>query len=446
MAIYRDVLSFIREVQIDPENPKKFTVLTDKPYLQGPYAVGVWIYPEYVYDPKGLLKDFALKDLSDPAKAAALAEKEENLATFAEELLDQKYSRDKEFVRGCGPYALEEWVAGQRIVLKKKKDWWGNKLMEKYPLLSGYPEEMTYKIVPNQNAGITMVKEEDLDIIASVPANNFLELKENELVKGKYNFFTPLTFGYNYIGINNNSPKLNQKEVRRALAHLLNVEEVNDVAYQGLAEKLAGPILPTYSFYNKSLQYIGFNVDQAKSLLQAAGWEDSDGNGIVDKNIDGEQVEMSLEYMISPGNTVSNNVALIFREGARKAGVNIEIVTKEFNQILDARNKGNFELYTARSGSDPVYYDPYQLWHTESAGNFLGFGNAETDALIVKLRNMPEGEERDELYRQFQQIVYEEQPAIFINVPMERILIHKKFKNGFATRLSPGHFEHYLHY
>ena len=76
-AAYRGVLNIIKEVKVDPANPRKFTVYTDQPYLDAIRATGAWIYPEYAYDPKGLLKDFSLTDISDAKKAQELAEKDE---------------------------------------------------------------------------------------------------------------------------------------------------------------------------------------------------------------------------------------------------------------------------------------------------------------------------------------------------------------------------------
>ncbi len=445
-AAYRDILSYIRDVEIDPDNPRKFTVLTDTYYIQGEYAVGIWVYPEYAYDPNGLLKDIPLVDLSDPEKSKELAETNENLTTFATQFTSSDYSRNKDIISGCGPYQLVDWTEGQQLVLKKKENWWGNDLAKDYPLLSAYPEEITYKIVADQNTAASMVRDESFDILSAIPAGNFKEMKESELVSKNYNFFTPPTASYNYLALNNNSPKLNDKRVRRALAHLLDSDKIIEVVNQGFASKISSPIPDIYEFHDASLKPIELDIEKAKGLLKEAGWTDSNGDGTVDKVVDGERIELKLRYLSTPGNTVASNIALIFQEGAKKAGVEVELATMEVNKLLETRSRGDYELYTARSGLDLVYYDPYQLWHTSSASNHFGFGDAKSDALIEKLRVTEDKTTRFAMYKEFQQLVYDEQPIIFMGVPQERMIIHKKFKNSFATMVSPGYFPNFLHY
>lgn len=444
-AAYRGIFSFLRDVEVDPDNPKKFTVYTDKPYLDALAATGAWIYPEYAYDPKGLLREFSLEDLSDPKKSAELAEKDPKLAEFAEEFMLPKYSSEKGFVVGCGAYTLEEWEPSQRILLKKKENWWGEALADEYPLLSAYPEELVFKIVGDQNAAMSLAKEGGVDVLSAIPVTSFLEAKENKLMTDQYNFFNPPTLSYNYIGINGATPKLKEKEVRRALAHLLNVEGINKDIYVGMGTPMASPI-DFFDYANKALKPIEFNVEKAKTLLENNGWKDTDGNGIRDKQVDGKKVELNLNYFITPGNNVSSSMALYFKEDAKKAGVNIEIVTKEVNVLRKAFATKDFELFASGHSLESGYYDPYQHWHTKSRSNIFSFGNANTDAIIESLRKEVDLEKRTKLYQQFAEILYEEQPYIIVNNAQERIMISKKIKNGFGSKIKPGYFENYFHY
>ncbi len=445
-AAYRNALNFIRNVEIDPDNPRKFTVLTDTYYLQGDYAVGLTIYPEYAYDPNGLLKDFSLTDLTDPKKSKELAETNENLATFATQFSSPDYSRNKDVISGCGPYQLADWTQGQQLVLKKKENWWGNALVKDYPGLSSYPEQITYKIVADQNTAASMVRNEGFDILTSIPASNFNDMKDSELVNENYNFFTPETTTYNFLAFNCNSPKLNDKRVRRALHHLIDMDKIVELVNQGYGKKMSSAIPDIYEFHDASLIPIEFEVEKAKALLSEAGWTDSNGDGTLDKVVDGERTELELRYITTPGNTVASNIALIFKEGLKKAGVKLDLITMEVNKMFEMRDRGDYDMYSARSGLSPVYYDPYQLWHTNGASNHYGFGDATSDALIEKLRVTKNMEEQNAMFKELQRIIYDEQPMIFLSLAQERIIVHKKFKNAFGTMLSPGYFPHYFHY
>lgn len=445
-AAYRGILNIIKDVEVDPDNPRKFTVFTSEPYFDALGATGSWIYPEYVYDPKGLLKDFALTDLSDQEKARELAEKDPRLAEFAEDFTSPKFSQELAHISSCGAYTITEWIPSQTVRLKKKKDWWGEGLAGEYPLLSAEPEEMIFKIIPDQNAAVAVAKEGGVDIIASIPPNIFLDLKENQLIKDQFNYFTPPTFLYNYLGLNGASPKLKEKAVRQALAHVVNIEAIiEDVYPEGLGEPIVSP-MSFYDYKNPDLKPIAFDVEKARNLLETNGWKDTDGNGIRDKMIDGKKVELDFEYMLTPGNNVANAIAAIAKEGAKKVGMNIETVTKEFNVLRKAFREKNFELYSSAHGLEPGFYDPYQHWHTQSPGNYFSFGNAESDRLIEELRSTTDPAKQTELYHAFQEILYEEQPIIFVNTAQERILINKKFKNAFGTQLKPGYYENYFHY
>ncbi len=444
-ALYRNAESIIREVKIDAENPRKFTVYMDKPFLDVHGICGLWIYPEYAYDPKGLLKDFSLVELSDAKKAEALATKDSRLQEFAEEFMDIKYAQDKDFISNCGAYKLEEWIPTQSLRLKKKENWWGNKLADKYPLLSAFPEELIFKIVPDQNAAVAMVKEGKLDVVGTIPANLFMELMENEMVSTQYNFFTPPTYMYNYIGMNGTSPKLKEKAVRKALAHLLDVDGIIEEVYLGLAEKITGP-WGAYDYGNKDIKSPLFSIDKAIALLEENNWKDTDGNGIRDKVVDGKKVELDFEYGITPGNNVSSSIALFFKQATKKAGINIEIVTKESNALRQSWRTKDFELYSSAHGLQPDHYDPHQHWHSESRANYFSFGNAETDALIMELRKTLDMPGRTKIYHKLEAILCEEQPILFVNRPTDRIVIHKKFKDAFASSLSPGYSQNYFHY
>ena len=91
------------------------------------------ILPEYLFDPKGLLKNIPLSALTDPELAEALAKEEPRLQDFAESFNSDPYSRDPALLKGCGPYELVSWETGQRIVLRKKANWWGDRLAKNRP-------------------------------------------------------------------------------------------------------------------------------------------------------------------------------------------------------------------------------------------------------------------------------------------------------------------------
>ena len=426
-AVY---LESIADVEVAADNPKKITVFTKDKYILAKPAINNWyVLPEHIYDPEGLLKDVSLRDLRDEKKTDEMAENE-NLAKFAEAFADPKFAR--EIVSGSGPYELVEWVDDQRVVLAKKKNWWGDQLADKYKLLAAYPDTLAFIPIPDQSAGINALKGENIDVAYQVDPKQFIDLRNTEFVQPIFDFFTPPTYTIFMTTINNRNPKLSDKRVRRALAHLVDMDLVINDLYDDMGERAIGPVFPDKKYFAKDLKPIPYDAEQARALLEEAGWQDSNGNGIVDKVIDGELTELKLDYLYVPASNYQDNYSELFKNNAQKAGIEINRVAVEANVVSQRRRNGDYELAGWGTSWAPLPDDLKQLWHTDGAvpggPNYSRFGNAETDALIETVRFTSDEEERNKLYQQIQEIIYDEQPVIFQLIPLERIVVHKRFE------------------
>jgi peptide/nickel transport system substrate-binding protein len=437
-AAYRAYLSFIKDVQPDPANPRRFTVLTDQTYIIGEEAVGaaVPVLPAYHYDPEGLLRDIPLTSFTAEAAVGALTEQDPRLRQFAEQFDRPVFSREPEGVVGCGPYRLEQWETGQRLVLVKKDNWWGDPLASEHPLLAGYPDKLIYRIISDPNAAIAALKDGQIDAISDLPPNRFDELKQTPFVAERYDFHSPPSLANTFIYMNTRSPKLADKRVRQALAHAIDVEEIINTVFYGYGAPYASPVHPSAKYYNQDLAPIGYDPAQARALLEAAGWKDSNNNGIADKIIDGQLVELNLNYKYTAGREISQNLALLVQESARRAGFNIELEAKEFAVIADDLKRRDFELAPWAKTISPTLWEPKQDFHSEG-DNRTGFGNAETDALIDRIQVTLDETERNRLYTQLQAILYEEMPLAYILIPTGRIAIQKRYE-VVASPVTPG--------
>ena len=427
---YLPYVESVRDIQVDEGDPKRFTLFTKDKYFLNKEAISTLaILPEHIYDEGGLMKKFALKDLIDPAKSTTLAA-DPALQQFADAYTAPKLAR--EVNSGSGPYKIAEWVDGQRVVLAKKQNWWGEKLAGQYPLLAAYPDTIIFLPIEDQVAAIAAIKDESVDFAAELDANQFAELRNVDFVQKIYNFFTPPTFVYFYTAMQNRNPKLSDKRVRRALAQAVDMDMVIKDLYNGLAERTLGPFFSSQKYFDTSLKPIAVNLDEARKLLEEAGWKDSNGNGTVDKTIDGALVEMKLQYLYSAGSTFTESFSLLLKSNCQKIGVEIEPVAVEGKVLSDKLKNGDFELAARGAGAQPVPDDPKQLWHTDSAvpggTNYSRFGNATSDALINGIQNAPDEASRDKLYKDLQQLIYDEQPVIFMFSPQERMVVHQRFE------------------
>ncbi len=445
---YRAYFNFLKDVKTDPDNPKKLTIYTTGPYILAEAALGnVDVYPEHLYDPDGIMKNYSLKTLANQDSAVILVEKDTFLSKFAETFNSSKYSREKGFVNGCGAYQLEEWITGEKIILNRKNDWWGDKIVDRFPLLKALPEKIIFRPIPDGQTAVSLLKNQELDAMGSIQAETFVELSGNELSKQFYHLHTPPYLAYYFIGFNTNSPKLEDKEVRRAIAHLLDLDVVIEIVMYGLAQRTVGPIHPTKSYYHKGLQPILFDLEKAKKILSKAGWEDTDNDGWLNKMIDGEKVDLSLTYKYSNGNDVAKNIGLLLKDNAQKTGIKVELIAKQFSTLVDETRKRDFEMYYLAWSNPPTPDDLRQIWHTQSdtpkGSNKVGFGNAKSDALIDSIRVEMNEQKRHELYLKIQEVIYDQQPYIFLFTPKERIAIHNRFEAK-TSAMRPGFFENHF--
>jgi peptide/nickel transport system substrate-binding protein len=427
---YLGYVEFVRDVKVDEADPKKFTVFAYKKYFLNMEAISnVTILPEHIYDEGGLMKKFAVKDLTDPAKAATLAA-DPALQQFADAYTSPKFAR--EVNAGSGPYQVAEWTGDQRLVLAKKKNWWGEKLAGQYPLLAAYPDTVVFLPIADQVAAIAAIKDESVDVAIELDAKQFNDLRKVDFVQKIYNFYTPPTFTYFYTAMQNRNPKLADKRVRRAIAETIDMDMVIKDLYDSLAERQVGPFFPSQKYIDSSLKPIAANEADARKLLEEAGWKDSNGNGTVDKMIDGKLEEMKLQYVYSAGSTFSENFSLLLKNNCQKIGIEIEPVPLDGKVLADKLKNGEFDLAARGAGWQPIPDDPKQFWHTDGAvpggSNYSRFGNASSDALIDAIQNAPDEASRDKLYKDFQQLMYDEQPVIFMFSPQERMVVHQRFE------------------
>ena len=433
-------LEHVYDVVVDEANPKKFTVLTRRKYILAEETIGnMIIMPRHIYDPTKLMDEFAIPDLTDPDKAEELLQKNPKIAEFAKQFTSPKFAR--EVVSGCGPYRFVEWVEKQKIVLAKKENWWGDKLANQNSMLEAYPDTIIFMPIKDDNALISGIKDEDIDAAFSINSNLFNDLKANEEVAKKYNFFTPGTYNLFYTILNTKNPKLADKRVRRALAHLTDMNKVIEVVYAGYGQRIAHPFPIDAPFYRKDLPPIEYDLKKAVELLDAAGWSDTDNDGIRDKEIDGQKTKLSLSYL-STGSLFGKNYSAILRDNAAKVGIEITVEEASFGSILREKLPAReFEIYGASGSADPVAtMDPKQLWHTDSdtpvGTNRTGFGTPATDALIDSIRMTIDKDARNEMLGRLQGIIYDEQPWIMLFSPTERVVIHKRFE-GHESKMKP---------
>lgn len=234
---------------------------------------------------------------------------------------------------------------------------------------------------------------------------------------------------YVHIIFNLNNPNLpffQDKLVRQALYYGVNRERLLEevVAGQGIVSHSL--MLPENWAYNPNVRQYQYDPERAKQLLDQAGWVDTDGDGIRDK--DGRQ----LEFQLTTNNDLTRQVLIEqIALDWQALGVRAVATQASFQELVaDLLVPRHFDaaLIGWETPGDP---DPYPLWHSSQAEgggqNYSGWSNEEADEIMQEARSITDMDARRELYWRFQEIFAEEAPAI--------LLYHPVYTYGVSTRV-----------
>ena len=441
---YYDFVNDVLFIKTYSENPRKFTIVCEKKYILAVIASGTTtIIPEYVYDPSKYMEHFTFSQMVHEKEKIA---KDPNMIAFAKDFNSDKYSRDPKYVSGSGAYHFVSWTTGQRMVLEKKKDWWGNSLTGTNCYFDANATKLIYQTINDHTSALVSLKAGNIDVMNDIMPQDFIDLPKSDKFMANYDTYTPLQLVYDYLGFNTANPKLADMKTRQALAHLCDVQKmIKDVVY-GLAQQVTGPVSPMDSInYNADVKPYDYNLDEAKAMLADAGWKDSDGDGILDKVIDGKKTDFTIDFLINSGNDIRKKVALIFQEAARKVGITVNVIQQDWNVYLDNIKKHSFEMYF---GAWVMPYGPSdfkQIYYTTSAlnrgSNYVSFGNVKSDALIDSIREELDETKRARMEKELQVVMHDQCAYVYLWSPKQLIAVSKRFTNVYPSTIFPCYWE-----
>ncbi len=448
-AHIRVLYDYIEDVKLDPSNPRSFTVVTDKPFFQAELMMADFnVISRAFYDSSDALSKYTVSDFMTRAEEIAA---DPTMATFAERFNSESYARDPQFIYGSGPYKLESWAPGENVTLVRKKDWWGDQLRGRGEAFQGYAEKLIFKTIKDRSTLPAVARNGEIDVTMDFTVDDFAAAKDDlqGTIAKNYNFHTPATYNFVYLGFNckpgtTRKPLLEDARVRQAIAHLVDVQGIIDNIYHGTGNHQLGPISPLKTNeYDASLKGYRLDVEQAKKLLDEAGWVDSDADGVRDKVLRGKKIKLDIEVLVSSANDIGVQILRMVADKALQAGVVITTNSIDFNAMSSRLRDHDFDMALNGFASNMQPTDLAQIWATESwtggGSNFFGFGNATTDSLIAQIRQTPSAEARKPLYNRFQQLWLEQMPMVVLIAPQARILIHKRFHNALPSVIRPGY-------
>ncbi len=225
---------------------------------------------------------------------------------------------------------------------------------------------------------------------------------------------------YAYVAFNFDNPVMARREVRQALAHATNREEIIRYLYRGQARLADGPLPANSWAYEPDIVRYGYDPQQAEQLLDSAGLPRSAENG-------GMRVKLTLKTSTEESTRL---LGAVLQEQWRKVGVDLDVRPMEAATLASDIARGDFELYTLRwigANNDPEFYEfAFSSKRMPPMGGNRGhYRNPEVDALLDRARVESDLEKRRELFSKVQKIIAEDMPYFSLWF-MDNISVHRK--------------------
>lgn len=311
---------------------------------------------------------------------------------------------------GTGPYKLESFVPNSEVVLVR------NPSYNSAPPAVGVTgpakfEKIIYKIITEPTTLVASLETGETNLITEVPTIAFSSLENNPDITA-----TSLDMpgsGWSLM-MNEERNPTNELAVRRAIQLAINKKEVKATVFDGIGTVSCGPLThSTFGFDPSVCNMFTFNLDRARQILKDAGWVDTNGDGIRER--DGQPLIIK-DFFIN-GNPIFVGLAQVEKSDLAKVGIDVELHGSNLGAYLSAVRAGKHNTQNWwEPSTDPGVLSI--LFASKNAGggtNRNNYRNAEMDQLLNEAAGAADPEKRAALYSQIQKKVKNEAIMVFYN-------------------------------
>ena len=294
------------------------------------------------------------------------------------------------------------------------------------------------------------LKAQNIDVTGFLSSSALLDLQNDESFNKNYHSAFVPTFNYSYVAMNcmpdgqERNAIFSDKAVRESNCTFdTPVDQLNEIIAAGQGLRVSSPVSPlkARSQYRSDTYSLLMSM-LAKNFLDESGWIDSNEDGIRDKEIDGRPTDLKFEIMHFNMSPIWGDMATILATEYEKLGMLVELRALDYRAFMEKATTHDFDMMLGTWGGSAEPEDFFQLWHTSSWSsggfNFSGFGNAGSDLLIEEMNRTDDLDERAKMSKEFQKIVYDEQPYVFLLTSVRRVAVHKRLKNVELYHERPG--------
>ena len=310
----------------------------------------------------------------------------------------------KHLAPGNGPFVLDEYVPGDRIVMKANPNYYGTK-----PKLA----KVIQKIVPDANERELLLKRGEVDMIMVPPVKDLNSLKQDSNLQ-VLTFPNPRNF---FLEMNNKVAPFDKQEVRQAVSYAIPYDSIVKDVFHGYAQtnrSIIGNGMPSSDF-----SFWKYNTDlkKAADLLSTGGFPKGQGAPAITITVraDWEEAERS---------------AILIQSNLKQLGLNVSIQKLAFAPFNEQEQGKKLQLWIDEWLSwvnDPWYHMSW-IVKSDSPTNYVSYSNPQVDSLINKFTLSMDKEARLTASKQAQQLVVEDAPLAFLCGPNWNVVVRKNVK------------------
>lgn len=305
---------------------------------------------------------------------------------------------------GSSYYKLDEWKNGERISLVRNDH-----------SVLGPPriDRLVSRFIPDPASQFLELMADNIDVMNLNPIQYARIVPARPQLNKRIALYKELGNGYTYLGFNLKHAPFDDIRVRRAINYAIDKQELIDGVLLGLGEPIAAPYKPGTRWVNPQLKPYPYDPNKAKQLLKEAGFEDHDGDGILDR--DGKP--LSFEILTNQNKQREMSAVLIQRR-LKEIGIDVKIRVLEWASFLGRYIKtGDFDVVVLgwSLSLDP---DQFSIWHSSQNKpgqfNFINYNNPQVDKLLEQGRLELDPDKRMKIYHEFSRLLLEDSPVVYL--------------------------------
>ncbi|GKV57639.1 glutathione ABC transporter substrate-binding protein [Sporosarcina sp. NCCP-2222] len=303
---------------------------------------------------------------------------------------------------GTGYFKFDSWTPGSEIKLVRNDDYWGDKV---------HVDTVTFKVVPESGTRNADLETGYVHIADPVQPNEVADMNAGSYAKVNQQTSSSLA----YLGFNTEKEPFNDPKVRKAISMLVNKDDISEGVYDGFGVPAKGPLAPGIFGYNEDAKPVEYNPEEAKKLLEEAGYGDGFKTSIWTND-----------------NPQRQQIAVLVQEELKKVNIEADINVMEFGAYLDKTAAGEHEMFILgwSNSTGDADYGMYALFHSSQKGdpgNRSFYENPEVDKLLEEGRRESDPEKRIEIYNKVQEHLIEDAPMVY--------LIHTEYLTGVSNKI-----------